>query len=132
MERLTERDNNVALVTDCACLSLAIERLAEYEDTGYTPEEIKEIELENEELLASMVRFTASTILKYESEEIEELNTENERLMADRVTMREALEDIAKIEIDSKYDNIFRPYLLHAVLTARRALSAITKENDNG
>ena len=97
MERLTERDNNVALVTDCACLSLAIERLADYEDTGYTPEEIKALNTENGQLITNAARYV--TRLFFETEKSEKLKAENERLQADCAAMREAMEEFcAKVE----------------------------------
>jgi len=102
MERLTERDNNVALVIDCACLSWAIERLAEYGDTGYTPEEINALKSENASL---RTRIEAERVIatkrmrEFLDSAMLVANVKNKQLQADCAAMREAMEEFcAKVE----------------------------------
>ena len=48
MERLTERGWNGAVSIDANAVGKVMDRLAEYEDTGMTPEEIKDMQWDNE------------------------------------------------------------------------------------
>ena len=48
MERLTERGWNGAVSIDANAVGKVMDRLAEYEDTGMTPEEIEDMKWNNE------------------------------------------------------------------------------------
>lgn len=48
MERLTKRGWNGAVSIDATAVGKVMERLAEYEDTGMTPEEIVDMQWNNE------------------------------------------------------------------------------------
>ena len=100
MERLTERKINkhdVSWVVKNKGYKAAAERLAKYEETGYTPEEIKALKAENDQLITNAARYV--TRLFFETKKSEKLKTENEQLQTYRATMREAMEEFcAKVE----------------------------------
>jgi len=100
MERLTERKINkhdASWVVKNKGYKAAAERLAEYEETGYTPEEIKALKAENDQLITNAARYV--TRLFFETKKSEKLKTENEQLQTYRATMREAMEEFcAKVE----------------------------------
>ena len=133
MERLTERIERAPECPSGYVIAKndryieAIELLADYEDTGYTPEAINVLEVKCERLQAII-----KTERKINREVEGQLEEKNERLKDDCESMREALEDIAAIKVDSKYDEIYRPKLLGAVITARKTLFATAEEDDNG
>ena len=110
MERLTERIERAPECPSGYVIAKndryieAIELLADYEDTGYTPEEIKALNTENGQLITNAARYV--TRLFFETEKSEKLKAENERLQADCATMREAMEEfcvrVEKGEIRSR------------------------------
>jgi len=122
-ERLTKRDENGNAYYDWGCLNRNhwalgrhVDRLAAYEDTGLTPERIRELQ-------------NAFNIL-FESER--QKQQENEQLRAQVARMREALKQAGKAIYDLRYTlNYFKnksglkPY--DNMTQAQEALAEIDK-----